>query len=179
MFVSCNTGAYDAGRCPFLGPYRLAAVSAAGDALARRDGDDKYAPTERAELAGRSCRALPSWNPSWRRRRASSALIRWRFARQLSLRARRSWSPPVKGKRAAHDELFPQRSAGSRRGAVQVEVKEWRAQPKRIGTKVRGVGVSLSCYVGGTIGFDGLLVINSRGTGPLSLRASATWERNR
>ena len=35
--------------------------------------------------------------------------------------------------------------------------------PKRIGTKVRGVGVSLSCYVGGTIGFDGLLVIKPDG----------------
>ena len=35
--------------------------------------------------------------------------------------------------------------------------------PKRIGTKVRGVGVSLSCYVGGTIGFDGLLVITPDG----------------
>jgi xanthine dehydrogenase molybdenum-binding subunit len=31
--------------------------------------------------------------------------------------------------------------------------------PKRIGSKVRGVGVSVSCYVGGTIGFDGLLLI--------------------
>jgi xanthine dehydrogenase molybdenum-binding subunit len=31
--------------------------------------------------------------------------------------------------------------------------------PKRIGSKVRGVGVSLSCYVGGTIGFDGLVLI--------------------
>src|ERR1700676_5050786 len=35
--------------------------------------------------------------------------------------------------------------------------------PKRIGTKVRGVGVSLSCYVGGTTGFDGLLVITPEG----------------
>ncbi|MGA3043161.1 MAG: molybdopterin cofactor-binding domain-containing protein, partial [Bryobacteraceae bacterium] len=35
--------------------------------------------------------------------------------------------------------------------------------PKRIGSKVRGVGVSLSCYVGGTIGFDGLLVITPDG----------------
>ena len=35
--------------------------------------------------------------------------------------------------------------------------------PKRIGTKVRGIGVSLSCYVGGTIGFDGLLVITPEG----------------
>ena len=35
--------------------------------------------------------------------------------------------------------------------------------PKKIGSKVRGVGVSLSCYVGGTIGFDGLLVITPDG----------------
>jgi xanthine dehydrogenase molybdenum-binding subunit len=35
--------------------------------------------------------------------------------------------------------------------------------PKRIGSKVRGVGVSLSCYVGGTTGFDGLLVITPDG----------------
>jgi CO/xanthine dehydrogenase Mo-binding subunit len=35
--------------------------------------------------------------------------------------------------------------------------------PKRIGSKVRGVGVSLSCYVGGTTGFDGLLVITPEG----------------
>jgi CO/xanthine dehydrogenase Mo-binding subunit len=37
------------------------------------------------------------------------------------------------------------------------------AQPKKIGTKVRGVGVSLSCYVGGTIGFDGLMVVTPEG----------------
>jgi len=35
--------------------------------------------------------------------------------------------------------------------------------PKRMGAKVRGVGVSLSCYVGGTTGFDGLLVITPEG----------------
>jgi xanthine dehydrogenase molybdenum-binding subunit len=35
--------------------------------------------------------------------------------------------------------------------------------PKRIGSKVRGVGVALSCYVGGTVGFDGLLVITPEG----------------
>jgi CO/xanthine dehydrogenase Mo-binding subunit len=35
--------------------------------------------------------------------------------------------------------------------------------PKKIGSKVRGVGVSLSCYVGGTTGFDGLLVITPEG----------------
>jgi CO/xanthine dehydrogenase Mo-binding subunit len=50
------------------------------------------------------------------------------------------------------------------RGAEQFRWHERVARgPKRMGTKVRGVGVSLSCYVGGTIGFDGLLVIKPDG----------------
>jgi CO/xanthine dehydrogenase Mo-binding subunit len=50
------------------------------------------------------------------------------------------------------------------RGAEQFKWSEKIGRnPKRIGTKVRGVGVSLSCYVGGTIGFDGLLVITPEG----------------
>lgn len=36
-------------------------------------------------------------------------------------------------------------------------------QPKQIGTKVRGVGVALSCYHGGSTGFDGLVVITPQG----------------
>lgn len=51
-----------------------------------------------------------------------------------------------------------------RRGAEQFN---WRGRvarsPKRTGSKVRGVGASLSCYVGGTVGFDGLLVITPNG----------------
>jgi xanthine dehydrogenase molybdenum-binding subunit len=50
------------------------------------------------------------------------------------------------------------------RGAEQFNWRERVARsPKRIGSKVRGVGVSLSCYVGGTVGFDGLLVITPDG----------------
>ena len=49
-------------------------------------------------------------------------------------------------------------------GAAQFRWSERVARsPKRMGTKVRGVGVSLSCYVGGTIGFDGLLIIKPDG----------------
>jgi CO/xanthine dehydrogenase Mo-binding subunit len=36
--------------------------------------------------------------------------------------------------------------------------------PRRSGTKVRGVGCSVSTYSGGSIGFDGLLVIKTDGT---------------
>jgi hypothetical protein len=39
----------------------------------------------------------------------------------------------------------------------------WRERRSGSATKVRGVGVSLSCYVGGTIGFDGLLLIKPDG----------------
>ena len=50
------------------------------------------------------------------------------------------------------------------RGAEQFKWKERVARTlKRIGSKVRGVGVSLSCFVGGTIGFDGLLIIRPDG----------------
>ncbi len=50
------------------------------------------------------------------------------------------------------------------RGAEQFKWNERVARtPKRSGTKARGVGVSLSCYVGGTTGFDGLLVITPEG----------------
>jgi CO/xanthine dehydrogenase Mo-binding subunit len=50
------------------------------------------------------------------------------------------------------------------RGAEQFKWQEKAArQPKRSGTVARGVGVSLSCFVGGTVGFDGLLVITPQG----------------
>ena len=49
------------------------------------------------------------------------------------------------------------------RGAEQFQWKDRLARPKSSGTKVRGVGVSSSCFVGGSIGFDGLFVIKPDG----------------
>src|ERR1700683_1592358 len=50
------------------------------------------------------------------------------------------------------------------RGAEQFKWQERVARtPKRIGTKVRGVGVAVSCYVGGTTGCAGLLFITPDG----------------
>jgi CO/xanthine dehydrogenase Mo-binding subunit len=49
-------------------------------------------------------------------------------------------------------------------GAEQFQWKERVArQPKRVGTKVRGLGVALTCFHGGTSGFDGLIVITPEG----------------
>jgi len=70
--------------------------------------------------------------------------------------------PVVQGKRQYATSAFLKEALDH--GAEQFKWSERVARtPKRIGTKVRGVGVSLSCYVGGTIGFDGLLVIKPDG----------------
>jgi len=49
------------------------------------------------------------------------------------------------------------------RGAEQFQWKERIARPKRSGTKVRGIGTSSSCFVGGSVGYDGLFVIQPDG----------------
>jgi xanthine dehydrogenase molybdenum-binding subunit len=72
------------------------------------------------------------------------------------------FGPLVQGKRQYATSAFLKEALD--RGAEQFKWSERIARtPKRRGTKVRGVGVSLSCYVGGTIGFDGLLVIKPDG----------------
>src|SRR5207302_5661263 len=72
------------------------------------------------------------------------------------------FGPAVQGKRPYATSAFLKEALD--RGAQQFKWSERVSRtPKRIGTKVRGVGVSLSCYVGGTIGFDGLLVIKPDG----------------
>jgi CO/xanthine dehydrogenase Mo-binding subunit len=72
------------------------------------------------------------------------------------------FGPLVQGKQQYATSAFLKEALD--RGAEQFKWSERVARtPKRMGTKVRGVGVSLSCYVGGTIGFDGLLVIKPDG----------------
>jgi xanthine dehydrogenase molybdenum-binding subunit len=73
-----------------------------------------------------------------------------------------AYGPPVQGKLQHVTSAFLKDAL--QRGAEQFKWQERIARsPKRIGTKVRGVGVALSCYVGGTTGFDGLFVITPEG----------------
>ncbi len=72
------------------------------------------------------------------------------------------FGPEVKAKRAYATSAFLKEALD--RGAEQFKWSERVSRtPKRIGSKVRGVGVSLSCYVGGTVGFDGILIIKPDG----------------
>src|SRR6516225_7036468 len=49
------------------------------------------------------------------------------------------------------------------RGAEQFQWEKRKVLPKRSGSKARGIGVATSCFVGGSIGFDGLFVIKPDG----------------
>ena len=72
------------------------------------------------------------------------------------------FGPAAQGKRPHATSAFLKEALD--RGAEQFKWSERVSRtPKRIGSKVRGVGVSLSCYVGGTIGFDGILIIKPDG----------------
>jgi xanthine dehydrogenase molybdenum-binding subunit len=72
------------------------------------------------------------------------------------------YGPPVQGHLQHVTSAFLKDAL--QRGAEKFNWQERVARnPKRIGSKVRGVGVSLSCYVGGTMGFDGPLVITPDG----------------
>jgi xanthine dehydrogenase molybdenum-binding subunit len=72
------------------------------------------------------------------------------------------FGPPVQGKLQHATSSFLKDALD--RGAEKFGWRERVARnPKRIGSKARGVGVALSTYVGGTTGFDGLLVIRPDG----------------
>ncbi len=72
------------------------------------------------------------------------------------------YGPLNNGKRAHVTSCFLKQALDY--GAEQFKWNERVArQPKRIGTKARGVGVSLSCFHGGSSGFDGLIVITPEG----------------
>ena len=71
------------------------------------------------------------------------------------------FGPLIAGKQAYATSSFLKEALD--RGSRMFNWDERKALPKRSGTKARGVGVSSSCYVGGSIGFDGLFVIKPDG----------------
>jgi xanthine dehydrogenase molybdenum-binding subunit len=71
------------------------------------------------------------------------------------------WGPARNGTRAHSTSAFLKEAFD--RGAEQFQWKERIARPKRSGTKVRGVGVSSSCFFAGSTGYDGLFVIQPDG----------------
>ena len=71
------------------------------------------------------------------------------------------FGPPREGKRGHSTSAFLNEAFDQ--GARQFGWKERMAQPKRSGTKVRGLGVSSSAFYAGSVGYDGLFLIKPDG----------------
>lgn len=69
--------------------------------------------------------------------------------------------PAVGGKRPYVTSAFIREALD--RGKKEFRWDERKARPKRSGTKARGIGVATSCFVGGSVGFDGLFIIKPDG----------------
>src|SRR5579871_4857003 len=72
------------------------------------------------------------------------------------------FGPEIRGKRQYATSAFVKEAL--QKGSDQFNFHQRVAQTKRSGTKVRGVGVASGCFTGGTIGFDGLLLIKTDGS---------------
>src|SRR5215469_8250439 len=72
------------------------------------------------------------------------------------------FGPPVAGKRPYATSAFMKEALD--RGSELFKWEERKPRtPQRNGSKVRGIGVSMSTYVGGSIGYDGLFIIKPDG----------------
>ena len=69
--------------------------------------------------------------------------------------------PGPNGKRLYVTSAYVQQALD--RGVEQFVWEKRKAMPKKSGSKVRGIGVATSCFVGGSVGFDGLCVIKPDG----------------
>ena len=71
------------------------------------------------------------------------------------------FGPPREGKRGHSTSAFLKEAFDQ--GARQFRWRERVSQPKRSGTKVRGLGVSSSAFYAGSVGYDGLFLIKPDG----------------
>ena len=132
--------------------------------MARPDGVDQHAAENLAARAGRRAGHRPRSSRCCRKRRRSSASIRWRYAGSTRRPAKRRSVPrcPTASRRTS-----PARSSRKRstRAATlfQWEAKKAASSGKKQGHLARGIGVAVSPYSGGSIGFDGLFIIKPDG----------------
>src|SRR6266481_7882591 len=162
MFVISNNGPYDAnGDVPTSG--RIVSLLYQPEAMRWRGVTVlTNTPPRSAQSAPGGLQGIVIMEPIIAKAARKLGLDQVAIRRVNCPEGKAPFGPEVKGKRPYATSAFLKEALD--RGAEQFKWSERVARtPKKIGTKVRGVGVSLSCYVGGTIGFDGLLVIKPDG----------------
>jgi CO/xanthine dehydrogenase Mo-binding subunit len=162
MFVICNNGPYDAvGDAPSSG--RIVSLLYQPQAMRWRGVTVlTNTPPRSAQSSPGGLQGIVIIEPIIAKAARKLGVDQVAIRRINCPEGKAPFGPPAQGKRPYATSAFIKEALD--RGAEQFKWSERVARtPKRMGTKVRGVGVSLSCYVGGTIGFDGLLVISPDG----------------
>jgi CO/xanthine dehydrogenase Mo-binding subunit len=162
MLVVCNCGAYDAvgdpasaGRIVSL-LYQPLAMRWRGVSVMTNT------PTRSAQSSPGGMQGIAIMEPILSKAARKLGIDQVALRRINCPEGKAELGPPTKGKRSHVTSCFLKEALD--RGAEQFKWNERVArQPKRIGTKVRGVGVAVSSYSAGSIGFDGLLVITPEG----------------
>jgi xanthine dehydrogenase molybdenum-binding subunit len=162
MFVICNNGPYDAvGDSPSSG--RIVSLLYQAQAMRWRGVTVlTNTPPRSAQSSPGGLQGIVIIEPIIAKAARKLGVDQVAIRRINCPEGKAKFGPLVEGKRQYATSAFLKEALDL--GAEQFKWRERVARtPRRSGTKVRGVGVSLSCYVGGTIGFDGLLVIRPDG----------------
>ncbi len=128
-------------------------------------GIERCSPTRRraARSAHRAaCRGRRSWSRSSPRPLASSASIEVQIHKINAPAGKAEFGAAnARGQRQLRHQRVRRRKRSTRAPRSSTGKRRRRRSGKRIGTKVRGSGVAVSAYSAGSVGFDGLLVIQS------------------
>jgi xanthine dehydrogenase molybdenum-binding subunit len=162
LFVVCNSGAYDAaGDAASSG--RIVSLLFQPPAMRWRGVTVMTnTPTRSAQSAPGGMQGITIIEPILAKAARKLGVDQVALRRVNCPEGKADYGPPSKDGKRAHTTSCFLRDALDR-GADQFNWQAKVARPRQIGSKIRGVGVSLSTYVGGTIGFDGLLVITPEG----------------
>ena len=162
MFSVCNSGAYDA-QNDGASAARIVSLLYQPPAMRQRAiSVMTNTPPRSAQSAPGGMQGIAIIEPILAKAARRLGVDQVALRRVNCPEGKAEFGPVLNGKRGHATSCFLKDALD--RGAVQFKWNERAARnPKRIGTKARGVGVSLSCYVGGSTGFDGLLVITPQG----------------
>jgi CO/xanthine dehydrogenase Mo-binding subunit len=162
MFVICNTGPYDAvGDAPTSG--RIVSLLYQPPAMRWRGVTVMTnTPPRGAQSSPGGMQGIVMMETVMTKAGRKLGLDQVAVRRINCPEGKADFGPVMHGKRTHSTSCFMKDALD--RGAEQFRWQERVAnKPKQIGSKVRGLGVSLSCFYGGSTGYDGLFLIKPDG----------------
>jgi len=162
MFVVCNCGPYGALGDPFSSGNIVSLLYQPQSMRWRAVSVLTNTPTRSAQSSPGGLQGIAIIEPILAKAARRLGVDQVAMRRVNCPEGKAEYGPERNGRRAHVTSCFLKQALDA--GAEQFQFQQRAArQPKRSGSKARGVGVSLSCYVGGTIGFDGLIVLTPEG----------------